>query len=203
MKDTERQLLDAISRIIEKEGYSGLGVNKIAKEAGCNKVLIYRYFNGLEGLILEWTKENDFFTNAYSSLIIKIQEADKDVDTRQLVKDVFSTMLQFLRKNDMMKQIFIWELSGNVKFTHIREIREKHGAKLYQLFEEKLNKTIPNLDIHISLIVAGINFLVVQTSHYPHFNGVDFSLENSWVRLEETIHEYIDMLFDKIENEKS
>lgn len=195
MKETERQLLDAVSTIIEQEGYSELGINKIAKTAQCNKVLIYRYFGGLEGLIIAWAKENDFFTSAYTGIAEKLQNTDIS-DIKELGREVFFTLIDFLRKNNMMRQIFIWELSGNGKFTEIRRIREEHGAKLQQTFNEKYNIPIKNIETHAAIIVAAINFLVLQTSHYPYFNGIDFSEEDSWNNLKDAIGVYIDLLFN-------
>ena len=67
LRNAEKRLLIAVSQIIENEGFSKIGVNKIAKQAKCDKVLIYRYFGGLEGLLAAWAKDNDFYTLAYQA----------------------------------------------------------------------------------------------------------------------------------------
>ena len=41
---TKRKLFAAVGEILKSEGYNGLGVNRVAKQAGVNKKLIYRYF---------------------------------------------------------------------------------------------------------------------------------------------------------------
>lgn len=43
LKETEKRLLEAVSYIIENDGFTKIGVNRIASRAGCDKVLIYRY----------------------------------------------------------------------------------------------------------------------------------------------------------------
>jgi AcrR family transcriptional regulator len=48
---TARSLQDAALRILARDGFSALGPNAIAAEAGCDKKLIYRYFGGLDGLL--------------------------------------------------------------------------------------------------------------------------------------------------------
>ena len=40
----------------------GVGINAIAKRAGVSKELIYRYFDGMPGLMLAWMREQDFWT---------------------------------------------------------------------------------------------------------------------------------------------
>ena len=42
LKETEKRLLEAVSKVIEEEGFTKIGINRIAKQAQCDKVLIYR-----------------------------------------------------------------------------------------------------------------------------------------------------------------
>lgn len=38
LKETEKRLLEAVSHIVENEGFTKIGVNRIANQAGCDKV---------------------------------------------------------------------------------------------------------------------------------------------------------------------
>ena len=44
------RILAAVGTMIVRDGLSAIGVNALAREAGCDKVLIYRYFGDLEGV---------------------------------------------------------------------------------------------------------------------------------------------------------
>ncbi len=48
---TRDRIRDAALRILQSKGFAGWGVNVIAREAGVDKVLLYRYFGSLEGLL--------------------------------------------------------------------------------------------------------------------------------------------------------
>ncbi len=48
---TERRLIDAVGYLIAENGLSNVGINRVARQSGVNKVLIYRYFGGLDGLL--------------------------------------------------------------------------------------------------------------------------------------------------------
>jgi AcrR family transcriptional regulator len=48
---TERRLIDAVGHLIAEEGLAHVGINRVARRSGVNKVLIYRYFGGLDGLL--------------------------------------------------------------------------------------------------------------------------------------------------------
>lgn len=49
--ETRQRILDAALQELLEEGFGGFGVNTIARRAGCDKKLIYRYFDGLDGLV--------------------------------------------------------------------------------------------------------------------------------------------------------
>ena len=49
--NTEEKFLNAVLELVAKDGCSALGINAIALQAGADKVLIYRYFKDLNGLL--------------------------------------------------------------------------------------------------------------------------------------------------------
>src|SRR5919202_4838927 len=49
--ETEARILTAAERMIARSGVHEIGVNAIAREAGVDKVLVYRYFGGLPQLL--------------------------------------------------------------------------------------------------------------------------------------------------------
>ena len=48
---TKARILGAVGVVLARDGFGAVGVNAIAKEAGVDKVLIYRYFGGLPELL--------------------------------------------------------------------------------------------------------------------------------------------------------
>ncbi|HKZ16288.1 MAG TPA: TetR/AcrR family transcriptional regulator, partial [Geobacteraceae bacterium] len=48
---TRTRLIQAVGALLARHGFTAIGVNAVAKEAGVDKVLIYRYFGGLPQLI--------------------------------------------------------------------------------------------------------------------------------------------------------
>ena len=49
--ETDRKLVEAVGTIMREKGYGGLGVNKVALEAGVRKAAIYDNFGGMNNLI--------------------------------------------------------------------------------------------------------------------------------------------------------
>lgn len=195
LKDSEKRLIEAVHTIISEDGFSKLGINKIARTAGCDKVLIYRYFGGLEGLVTAWAQKNDFYVQAYDSFIEKIRNITKE-NLKDMTKEVLLSQLRFTRENDTLQELLIWELSGHNNFKAIRELREKNGKKLQEVLDEKLGAEKQSASMYITILVTSINYIVLSTLNYPLLNGIDFSNEESWVKYEEALCGFIDSIFD-------
>ena len=58
---TEKRILDAVSTILLERGFQTIGINEVARQAGCDKVLIYRYFGGLEELLLAFAETTNLW----------------------------------------------------------------------------------------------------------------------------------------------
>lgn len=194
---TKLRLINAVSRIIEGDGFSKLGINRIARIAECDKVLIYRYFGDINGLLSEWAKENDYYISIYDSLQKNIAAIDKS-QVQAITKQVLLTQIRFLRENRMMQELLVWELSGHKKFKVLQDMRERDGHKLQQVLNDLIGHENGEVNQYVTVLIAAINFIVLYTRQYPMFNGVDFSKEQSWEQFEKVIGNYIDIIFDLI-----
>jgi len=48
---TEASIVEAGERILLRDGFPGLNVQTLAAEAGCDRKLVYRYFEGADGVV--------------------------------------------------------------------------------------------------------------------------------------------------------
>ena len=55
------RILEAVGAMIMRDGLASIGVNALAREAGCDKVLIYRYFGDLDGVYAGFAAKSDFW----------------------------------------------------------------------------------------------------------------------------------------------
>jgi AcrR family transcriptional regulator len=61
-EDTKSRILQAVGKLLAESGFNSLGINAIAKEAGVDKVLIYRYFTDLPTLLQTFGREGDYLS---------------------------------------------------------------------------------------------------------------------------------------------
>lgn len=60
-KQSEQRLIRAVGDIVAKQGFKGLGINAVARTAGVDKVLIYRYSDGLPNPLKAYGESRDFW----------------------------------------------------------------------------------------------------------------------------------------------
>ena len=63
---TEKRLLDTIGKMIAEDGFEKIGINAIATQSGVSKILIYRYFGSVEGLMAAYNA--DVFLSSANAL---------------------------------------------------------------------------------------------------------------------------------------
>lgn len=56
-----RRLINAVAQVFLDKGYTGLGVNKLARIAGVYRKLTYRYFQSFDGLVEAYICETDYW----------------------------------------------------------------------------------------------------------------------------------------------
>lgn len=191
-------MIEAISTIVEEDGFSKVRINHVARVAECDKVLIYRYFGGIEGLVTAWAEENDFYTAALGMFDQEIETLEKS-NLRELFKKVLISQMTFMRESVMMQELKVWELSGHTRFKILQDIREKNGQKLQQALNGFVGLDNEDISLYVTVLVTAIEHIILCTRQYPLFNGVDFGNSQSWERFEKVIKNYIDMLFDTLE----
>ena len=89
---TEQLLLEAVNRLVEQDGFEGLGINAVAAQAGVSKMLIYRYFGSLNGLIAAYIRRYDFWINVRPELPGRERLGD-------FIKELFRQQIAALRNN--------------------------------------------------------------------------------------------------------
>lgn len=183
---TSRRLVSAVGSLLAKKGFKGMGVNAVAREAGVDKVLIYRYFGGLEGLIAAFGKEGDFWPSALELAGGDLQKfSQMPLDERLSV--FASNFIDSLRKRPLTQAIMAWEIiEPNGLTEELERIREQSIIEFFQMFFMKDQVQI-DLQAIIMLIGAAISYLVIRSKNIDLFGGLDLGSEQGWKRIEKAI----------------
>lgn len=188
---TELLLIKSVSDIIEESGFEGLGINAIAAKAGVAKMLIYRYFNSLDGLIAAYIQQNDYWINFDRQLPDKEHIAD-------FIKQIFKNQIQQLRENYTLKRLYRWELTTDNKIVReLREKREEKGIWLVEAVSKLTQHPQKETAALATIITAAISYLALLEENCPAYNGLKIQDESGWEQLEEGINLLADLWLQK------
>lgn len=185
---TEKRLLATIGQMIAEQGFEKIGINAVASRSKTSKILIYRYFGSLEGLIAEYIRRHDFWLN-YS---FELAENEPVVEA---AKRIFRQQIRHLRENPTLRRLYRWELScHNDTIARLREQRERIGLELIRRISTLL--VIPEKDVAAAstIITAAITYLVMLEDFCPVYNGIEINTDKGW----EELGNSIDNILEKI-----
>lgn len=161
--NTERKLISAVDSIVNTKGFKGLGVNKVAKEAGVSKILIYRYFGTFERLLKSCVHEKDFWVHhpAHVSVTSCNSSSLKEL-LQKLLKEQFDSFYRHCE----MEAFLLNSLIG--KHEMVTNLSNNAGYDDEPLFTAKKSTGILSADsvtyfkIISKLLVVGTNQLLLQ-----------------------------------------
>lgn len=188
---TELLLIKSVSDIIEESGFEGLGINAIASKAGVAKMLIYRYFNSLDGLIAAYIQQNDYWINFDRQLPDKEHIGD-------FIKQIFKNQIQQIRENYTLKRLYRWELTTDNKIVReLREKREEKGIWLVEAVSKLTQHPQKETAALAAIITAAISYLALLEENCPAYNGLKIQDESGWGQLEVGINLLVDLWLQK------
>ena len=182
---TEDKIYESFLSLLEEKGPQAVGINAIAKKAGVSKELIYRYFGGLQGLLLQLAKKGDFFR---SMLALH----DKDLATVEDLKEFAKSGTQELRENKLTQEILRWQLLENNEVT--RDLFKYSNKEIGKMFA--ISDKDSSLNHAFQLMIGGYVYFTLLSKFNKKFITTDLTSQESWDNFDKAIEKTID-LFNK------
>jgi AcrR family transcriptional regulator len=185
------RILGALGRMIVREGLMAIGVNALAREAGCDKVLIYRYFGTLDGVYEAFAARNDFWWS--------LDELTEGIDVArtsfaEAMKAILRRHAQAIRSRPITLAVLAAELAERTPLVVALEtIRERRSLALAQWVGERYQ--IPKgVDFEATGMLLGVavNYLAVRARKIRVMSGVPIKTEKDWERILAAIDGLID-----------
>ncbi|MDX2111495.1 MAG: helix-turn-helix domain-containing protein [Verrucomicrobiota bacterium] len=149
---TEQRLLTAARSLLEESGFAHFGINAVAERAGVDKVLVYRYFGGPNGILAALAVDPFFPT--HEELLELIRPASgHNGDNSRFVTFYF----QWVMHRPLLRQLFAWENAANPNplITAFRQSRHGFEKTLAELSTTEGTATdSTTLGLQISGLIA-------------------------------------------------
>lgn len=190
---SKEKLLNAVGKILKTKGFTALKINDIATTAGLDKKLIYNYFGGLDQLLDEYIRSQDFWSN------ITLENAQPDTSDggRAFMKAMAIAQYDYVARNRELQKILLWGLSENRKsLKRVAEEREINGEGLLtHIADPYFGDNALSFRALMAIVVSGIYYLDM----YPVVNGKTFcGIDLTQPSGREEIKKALEMLVDMI-----
>ena len=179
---TEQRILDAVGTILLEQGYPAVGINAIARQAGCDKVLIYRYFGGFDELLLAFAETTTLWWEV-DEIINETAAECAAIALPDYLQTLLNRYVTALESRPLALEIMAWEMSAQNDLTNtLARIRGERGMELVKRIRAYYHQ--PNIDIGgiLGVFGASINYLIIRTRKQSQ----QYKTEEWW-RLQQTI----------------
>lgn len=173
----------AAKDILSETGFLEFGINSIARRAGCDKQLIYRYFDGLEGLVevigLEIADELSLELETFTG-----KEAPKTYG--EWVERLAIGLLTLFRSNRVIQKIAAWELASPSSLTRIMAAARSKRLNAWMLGLRGDLKQPDGIDVGAlnAIIIGAVQHLAMSASAFGSQAGLPLTSEADWQRAE-------------------
>lgn len=195
-ENTKRKLIEAVGEIFHTQGFREIRISKVARYAGVDRKLVYRYFGNLNNLIEAYIVENDYwmlFSEHLKSLFKEVQLPDN----KALITQILQEQFKFFYAEKEMQQLILLELNEtNAMMRSIHNARESLGQGLLETTDAHFENTKVNFRAVAALLVGGIYYIVLHTRTNGHkFAGLDLKTDEGMNAIMETIKMIVDWAY--------
>lgn len=183
-QNTEQKILNAVEILLLDKGFPSIGINAIARSAGCDKVLIYRYFNGLDGLLEKFAEQHELWWNAD----VLIPELSTNLALPEFLDQLLKKHISEIQARPLSQEIMAWELSNHNPLTvALARTRAEQGMLLVKKI--RLLYQQPTIDIGgiLGIFGAAVNYLIIRTRNLPQENA-----KEEWWRFEHSLSKLLE-----------
>jgi hypothetical protein len=150
-----------------------------------DKVLVYRYFNGLPGLVAVYSETVDFWPTA-REVMGPDPEAIRALEPDMQMAHFFKSFLAALRRRPVTQDILAWELLERNELSKQLEQRRIHTA--LEFFEQL--ESLPddeNLPAILALMAGAVNYLIVKSRISCSAGSIDLGSDSGWGKIDKGI----------------
>jgi AcrR family transcriptional regulator len=194
--ETKARILEALGHIIIRDGLGAVGINALAREAGADKVLIYRYFGDLDGVYRAYAEQSDFW---YSSAEMMAGIDASKTALPEAIKLLLRRHATGIRKRPVTLAVLAAEPALRTPLVvALEEVRERRALELMAWLAQHYQPP-PGIDLEaIGLIISGaFNYLAARARNIRVMSGVGIRTDQDWDRLFKAMDQIVDGVFSR------
>jgi AcrR family transcriptional regulator len=183
---TEAKLREALMAVLVDGGFGALTPTAVGKAAGVDKMLIYRYFGGMDGLVAAVANGPGVFPT-FEEVCGGDPAATRALPIPERAALVLDNMALVLMARPAVLELMVWELVERNALTAITEAaRETMGLRIVsELFGDVAEPG--EVGAVSAVLSAGVIYLALRRRKIRWFNGVDLRSDAGWAQIRAAI----------------
>ncbi|WP_306567980.1 TetR/AcrR family transcriptional regulator [Flavobacterium lindanitolerans] len=191
---SKEKFLEAVGKILETKGYSGLKVNDIAATAGVDKKMIYNYFGGTDQLIDEYISSLDFWSNVDGNTAPEIADGGQEFS-----KQLLTQQFDYVASNKNLQKILLWGVAEKRNsLRNIADERERNGEQLFnQIADLYFAENALQYRAIMAILISGIYYLnLYKGVNAETFCGIDLTKKEGSQQIKGALEKIIDLVYE-------
>jgi AcrR family transcriptional regulator len=179
--DTSQRIVEALEAVIIERGLEGVSLNYVAEKANTSKVLIYRYFGGLDGLMDHYVRMGKLFPILSPEFVLQIRPDHKLSLSRVWYRQVIQVYRSFRSSNVGAELFKATVVEKNVTADVITKAIDEELTRLVDQLSFVAgadNKAIS------AVILGGMSYMTILAQLNRPIIGLDLRDEADWKRIE-------------------
>lgn len=194
---SKTKFLNAVGKILKTKGYTGLKINTIASTAGVDKKMIYKYFGGMDGLMDEYIRSRDYWSN------VSAEQGQPIADDagQTAAKELLHSQFDYLSTNKELQKLLLWRLSEErPSLRSMTEAQEQNGDMLFSaVADPHFGANSETFRAAMAVMISGIYYLNLYSEVNGNiFCGLDMKSAQGRKKVKETLSFMVDQCYEKL-----
>lgn len=186
---TIERILQATATLFAEKGVDQTGINAIAERADFNKVLIYRYFGGWNGLVEAYVRQGFYLSFIDDRRLATIPAANTPDQRAQHWQSVLVGIAQELHDRPATRALIRWEMANPQTELAHRIAHLRNAA-----FSSLLTRLVPSgncgekASAMVALLWGGLAYLALSSEGQEDLINRPIGQPAGWQQIEQAIN---------------
>lgn len=181
---TTEHIINALEQVLTEKGLNTVGINAVAERAGVSKVLIYRYFGSLEGLLDYYVRVGRLFPHYAPAFLDQIRPLSHGERARLWSKQSTQLFRQF-RASKVAREILKATVTENDALAKV--VSKAQDEELAELVSQLTFLEGGDSKAFSAVVLGALSYLTLLAQSNRPMIGIDLRSEAGWKRIEKAV----------------
>ncbi|GAB3884864.1 TetR/AcrR family transcriptional regulator [Spirosoma agri] len=180
---TTQEIINALEQLLIEGGIEGVGINQVAQKANVSKVLVYRYFGSMDGLLDHYIRMGLLYPNYTPAQLEQIRPA-QPTDLATTWSNQSIQLFRQFRQSRANRQLLKAALNDDPLSDIVSKAQDEELTRLVDQLTFVKGCDYKALS---AVVLGGLSFLMVQAQNERPMIGIDLRSNEGWQRVEDAV----------------